>query len=83
MTPLTSLGQRALAIFPPRLFPALRFGVLKLTLQVLVCLTICLRCMALFGQLRRAWISAGLAGEFQRELRRRGLLVATPVHPAE
>jgi len=28
--------------------------------------------------LRRAWIADGLAVEFRRELRRRGLLVATP-----
>jgi hypothetical protein len=61
----------------------MRSGVLKLTLQLLVCLTITLRCMALFGQLRRAWIADRLAGEFQRELRRRGLLVATPAHPGE
>ena len=46
--------------------------------QVLVCLTISLRCMALFDQLRRAWIADGLAAEFRRELRRRGLLVASP-----
>jgi hypothetical protein len=52
--------------------------VLKPILQVLVCLTISLRCMALFDQLRRAWIADGLAAEFRRELRRRGLLVASP-----
>ena len=63
--------------------PAMRCGLLKPTLQLLVCLTIALRCIALFGQLRRAWIADRLAGEFQRELRRRGLLVATPAHPAE
>lgn len=51
---------------------------LKLTLQLLVCLTIALRCVALFGHLRRAWIADGLAGEFQRELRRRGLLISSP-----
>lgn len=51
---------------------------LKPILQVLVCLTISLRCMALFNQLRRAWIADGLAAEFRRELRRRGLLVASP-----
>jgi hypothetical protein len=53
-------------------------GVLKPILQLLVCLTIGLRCMALFDQLRRAWIADGLAVEFRRELHRRGLLVATP-----
>ena len=63
---------------PPRLAPAQWPGVLKSILQLLVCLTIGLRCMALFDQLRRAWIADGLAVEFRRELRRRGLLVATP-----
>jgi hypothetical protein len=58
--------------------PERRPGVLKPILQVLVCLTIGLRCMALVDQLRRAWIADGLAAEFRRELRRRGLLVATP-----
>jgi len=53
-------------------------GVLKPVLQLLVCLAIALRCMALFDQLRRAWIADGLAAEFRRELRRRGLLVVTP-----
>jgi hypothetical protein len=52
--------------------------VLKSILQLLVCLTIGLRCMALFNQLRRAWVADALAVEFRRELRRRGLLVATP-----
>ncbi|MCX5957934.1 MAG: hypothetical protein NTW51_16440 [Cyanobacteria bacterium] len=51
---------------------------LKSILQLLVCLTIGLRCMALFDQLRRAWMTDGLSVEFRRELRRRGLLVATP-----
>ena len=51
---------------------------LKPILQLLVCLTIGLRCMALFNQVRRAWVADGLAVEFRRELRRRGLLVATP-----
>ena len=63
---------------PPRLVSAQLPGVLKPILQLLVCLTIGLRCMALFDQLRRAWIADGLAVEFRRELRRRGLLVATP-----
>lgn len=67
----------------PRLARARRLGVLKLTLQLLVCLTIGLRCAALFGHLRRAWLADGLAGEFQRELRRRGLLINRPVQPAE
>ncbi len=58
--------------------PAQWPGVLKSILQILVCLTIGLRCMALFDQLRRAWVADGLAVEFRRELRRRGLLVATP-----
>jgi hypothetical protein len=57
--------------------------VLKLTLQLLVCLTIGLRCAALFGHLRRAWIADGLTAEFQRELRRRGLLIRAPAHPAD
>ena len=51
---------------------------LKSILQLLVCLTIGLRCIALFDQLRRAWTTDGLAVEFRRELRRRGLLDATP-----
>jgi hypothetical protein len=63
---------------PPKLSPAQWLGVLKPILQLLVCLTICLRCIALFDQLRRAWITDGLAVEFRRELRRRGLLDATP-----
>ena len=56
---------------------------LKLTLQLLVCLTIGLRCLALFGHLRRAWIAEGLSAEFHRELRRRGLLIATPTRPLD
>ena len=67
----------------PRLARAQRSGVLKLTLQLLVCLTIALRCVALFGHLRRAWIADGLAGEFQRELRRRGLLISSPTQPVD
>lgn len=67
----------------PRLLTTRLPGVLKLTLQLLVCLTIGLRCAALFGQLRRAWIADGLTAEFQRELRRRGLLIRTPAHPAD
>jgi hypothetical protein len=60
------------------LAPVQRPGVLKPILQLLVCVTIGLRCLALFDQLRRAWIADGLAAEFRRELRRRGLLVVTP-----
>ncbi|MFM7268599.1 MAG: hypothetical protein ACKOZT_08455 [Cyanobium sp.] len=56
---------------------------LKLTLQLLVCLTIALRCAALFGHLRRALIADGLASEFQRELRRRGLLIRSPAPSAD
>jgi len=67
----------------PRLQATRHHGVLKITLQLLVCLTIGLRCAALFGQLRRAWIADGLASEFQRELRRRGLLIRQPVLPAD
>ncbi|WP_216904101.1 hypothetical protein [Synechococcus sp. CCY 9618] len=51
---------------------------LKLCLQVLVCVTIVLRCMVIFGHLRKLWMADGLAGEFRRELRRRGLLVTPP-----
>ena len=56
---------------------------LKLILQLLVCLTIGLRCLALFGHLRRVWIADGLSAEFHRELRRRGLLIATPSQPLD
>ncbi len=48
---------------------------LKLCLQLLVCVVIVLRALALFDQLRRAWIADSLAAEFRRELRRRGLLI--------
>lgn len=68
-----SLRNQALILAPVQ-----RPGVLKPILQLLVCVTIGLRCLALFDQLRRAWIADGLAAEFRRELRRRGLLVATP-----
>jgi hypothetical protein len=58
--------------------------VLKLCLQLLVCLTIALRCLALFGHLRRAWLAdarghRSLAAEFRRELHRRGLLMSPPL----
>jgi|LakMenE01Jun11ns_1017448.scaffolds.fasta_scaffold8190987_2 hypothetical protein len=54
---------------------------LHLTLQLLVCFTLVLRGLALFGHLRRVWQSDGTPSperEFQRELRRRGLLVNLP-----
>ena len=51
---------------------------LKLCLQVLVCVTIALRCLVIFGHLRKLWMADGLAGEFRRELRRRGLLMTPP-----
>jgi len=56
--------------------------VLKLFLQLLVCLTIGLRGLALFGHLRRVWMADALASEFRRELCRRGLLMATPISAA-
>ncbi len=56
---------------------------LKLCLQVLVCVTIALRCLVIFGHLRKLWLADGLAGEFRRELRRRGLLMAPPARPAD
>jgi hypothetical protein len=54
--------------------------VLKLCLQLLVCLTIALRALMLFGHLRRLWREEGqsLASEFRHELRRRGLLAPLP-----
>ncbi len=53
---------------------------LRICLQLLVCFTIALRLMMLFNQLRRAWHTErnGLAAEFRRELRRRGLLSSLP-----
>ncbi|KEF41231.1 MAG: hypothetical protein ER33_12380 [Cyanobium sp. CACIAM 14] len=56
---------------------------LKLFLQVLVCVTILLRCMVIFGHLRKLWLADGLAGEFRRELRRRGLLMTPPPLPGD
>ena len=56
---------------------------LKLCLQVLVCITSILRCMVIFGHLRKLWMADGLAGEFRRELRRRGLLMAPPALPGD
>jgi hypothetical protein len=52
--------------------------VLKPTLQLLVGLAIALRCVALVLHGRRIWQANGLASEFRRELRRRGLSMATP-----
>jgi hypothetical protein len=66
--------------------------VLKLCLQLLVGVSIALRLLALGRHLRRIWLHDGrrsgsaagpsgapsLAGEFRRELRRRGLLPALP-----
>ncbi|MDM7952675.1 MAG: hypothetical protein QUV07_05595 [Cyanobium sp. CZS 25K] len=56
---------------------------LKLCLQVLVCVTIVLRCMVIFGHLRKIWMADGLAAEFRRELRRRGLLMPPPLRPGD
>ena len=55
-------------------------AVLKLCLQLLVCLTIAMRALMLFGHLRRLWREEGhsLASEFRHELRRRGLLAPLP-----
>jgi hypothetical protein len=54
--------------------------VLKICLQLLVCITIALRAFMLFGHLRRLWRDEGhsLATEFRHELRRRGLLAPLP-----
>jgi hypothetical protein len=57
--------------------------VLKLCLQVLVGVTIALRCLVIFSHLRRFWMADGLAGEFRRELRRRGLLMTPPALPSD
>lgn len=53
---------------------------LKICLQVLVCLTLIFRGLVLFNQLRRLWQqeATSLAGEFHAELRRRGLLLPLP-----
>jgi hypothetical protein len=55
---------------------------LKLVLQLLVGLLIVFRALALFGHLRRAWRGDGLAVQFQRELRRRGLMAPSFRLPA-
>lgn len=55
---------------------------LKLVLQLLVSVLIVFRALALFGHLRRAWRGDGLALQFQRELRRRGLMAPSFRLPA-
>ena len=55
---------------------------LKLCMQLLVSLMIICRCLAMFGQIRRAWRSDGLALQFQQELRRRGLMAPSFRLPA-
>lgn len=47
---------------------------LKLCLRWLVSLLLLGRVLILFVHLRRAWRADALASQFQRELRRRGLL---------
>ncbi|MFN9643562.1 MAG: hypothetical protein ACK6BG_00215 [Cyanobacteriota bacterium] len=47
---------------------------LKLCLRWLVSLVLLCRALALIVHLRRAWRADALASQFQRELRRRGLL---------
>lgn len=77
----------------PRSLPNLISIVLKLCLQLLVGLSIGLRLLALGRQLRRVWLHdglpashpgqrSGLAGDFRRELQRRGLLTPLPPTPA-
>jgi len=54
--------------------------VLKICVQVLICLTLILRGLVLFNQLRRLWQQEGrsLAAEFHAELHRRGLVLPLP-----
>ena len=60
---------------------------LKLCLQLLVCLSLALRLLALAAHLRRAWRGApapraegrALAQAFRQELRRRGQLPELPL----
>ena len=57
---------------------------LKICLQLLVCLLLALRALAVIGSLRRAWLGhsrrePALAAQFQQELRRRGLLLSPPI----
>jgi hypothetical protein len=47
---------------------------LKLCLRCLLSLVLLCRALALFSQLRRTWRADTLASQFQRELRRRGLM---------
>ncbi len=56
---------------------------LKICLQVFVCVTIALRVLMILGHLRRVWRWDGrrelsLAAQFRQELRRRGLLQPVP-----
>jgi hypothetical protein len=79
---------------PPSLIgPAPDPAVLKACLQLLVCLSLAVRLIALASHLRRAWqgspppqargrapaAGAALAGAFRDELRRRGLLADLPL----
>jgi len=62
--------------------------VLKTCLQVLVCFTIAMRALVIFGHLRRAWCcdrrrDPSLASQFRQELRRRGLLLSLPLPEIE
>lgn len=77
----------------PRNLPNLITIMLKLCLQLLVGLSIGLRLVTLARQLRRVWLHDGrsarrhaqrsdLAGDFRRELQRRGLLTPLPPTPA-
>ncbi len=57
---------------------------LKICLQVLVCLLLAMRMAAIFGHLRRAWLGdsrrePALAAQFRQELRRRGLVLTLPI----
>jgi hypothetical protein len=59
-------------------------AVLKLCLQLLVCLSLALRLLALWRHLRQAWRAPvppenGLAADFRAELRRRGLFSGPPL----
>ena len=61
---------------------------LKICLQVFVCLIIAMRALVVFGHLRRAWQWNGrrqpsLSAQFRQELRRRGLLLSLPVPEIE
>lgn len=54
----------------------------KLCLRLLVSLVLLWKVLALMAQLRRAWRGDGLAVQFQRELRRRGLMAPSFRLPA-